>query len=214
MSAYNYQLLIKQLLHTPLANAPDQEIVYRDLVRYDYRTLVSRIARLGSALSLLPGQTVAVMDWDSHRYLECFFAIPMLGGVLQTVNVRLPADQIVYTLNHARADVLLVHEDFLPLLASIKDRLETVSRFVLLSDSAKPDCPPPFSVDYETLLSGGNASLGHTLCGHDAGCKTSVTGALSAGCAARADQARRRDLFALRADDTAFAAGKPDDRRG
>lgn len=158
MTAYSYPLLIKQLLHTPLANAPDQEIVYRDLVRYDYRTLVSRISRLGSALSLLPGQTVAVMDWDSHRYLECFFAIPMLGAVLQTVNVRLPADQIVYTLNHARADVLLVHEDFLPLLASIKDRLETVSRFVLLSDSAKPDCPPPFSVDYETLLSGGNAS--------------------------------------------------------
>ncbi len=157
MTAYSYPLLIKQLLHTPLANTPDQEIVYRDLVRYDYRTLVSRIARLGSGLEVTPGQTVAVMDWDSHRYLECFFAIPMLGAVLQTVNVRLPVDQIVYTLNHARADVLLVHEDFLPLLESIKDRLETVSRFVLLSDKPETTCPPSFSGDYEALLAGGNA---------------------------------------------------------
>ncbi len=154
MSAYNYQLLIKQLLHTPRANAADQEIVYRDLWRCDYRTLCRRIARLGSAV--LPGLTVAVMDWDSHRYLECFFAIPMQGAVLQTVNVRLPPEQIAYTLNHARADWLLVHEDFLPLLASIGDRLETVSRFVLLSDSAQPVCPPHFATDYETLLAGGD----------------------------------------------------------
>ncbi len=155
MSAY--PLLIKQLLHTPLANAPEQEIVYRGLVRHDYRTLASRINRLGSALSLLPGQTVAVMDWDSHRYLECFFAIPMTGAVLLTVNMRLPPEQIVYTINHARADFLLVHEDFLPLLESMRDRLETVKGFVLLSDQAMPDCPPSFLSDYETLLAGGDA---------------------------------------------------------
>lgn len=156
MSAYAYPLLIKQLLLTPLANAPDQQIVYRDLIRYDYRTLCERIGRLGSGLRVTAGQTVAVMDWDSHRYLECFFAIPMLGAVLQTVNVRLSPDQIVYTLNHARADVLLVHEDFLPLLESFRDRLETVHRFVLLSDRDAPDRAAPFETDYETLLAGGN----------------------------------------------------------
>ena len=167
MSAYAYPLLIKQLLHTPLANAPDQEIVYRDQMRYDYRTLRARIGRLGSALSriVLPGQTVAVMDWDSHRYLECFFAIPILGAVLQTVNVRLSPEQILYTLNHARADVLLVHEDFLPLLASFRSRLETVSHFVLLTDSASPACPAPFFTDYETLLAGGDA--GHVFADFD-----------------------------------------------
>ncbi|MBK9160933.1 MAG: fatty acid--CoA ligase [Nitrosomonadales bacterium] len=155
MTAYTYPLLIKQLLHTPLANAPDQEIVYRDRVRYDYRTLRARIGRLGSSLGVSPGQTVAVMDYDSHRYLECFFAIPMLGAVLQTVNVRLSPEQIAYTLNHAQADVLLVHEDFLPLLESFRARLETVGRFVLLSDGEPPACPEPFATDYETLLAGG-----------------------------------------------------------
>lgn len=157
MPAYAYPLLIKQLLLTPLANAPEQEIVYRDLSRYDYRTLCARIGRLGSSLEVRPGQTVAVMDWDSHRYLECFFAIPMLGAVLQTVNVRLSPEQIAYTLNHARAEVLLVHEDFLPLLESFRARLETVQRFVLLSDNASPGCPPPFVTDYETMLVGGDA---------------------------------------------------------
>jgi fatty-acyl-CoA synthase len=80
----------------------------------------------------------------------------MTGAVLQTVNVRLSPDQIAYTLNHARADVLLVHEDFLPLLDSFRDRLETVSRFVLLSDAAEPVCPLPFASDYESLLAAGS----------------------------------------------------------
>ena len=85
-SAYDYPLLIKHLLHTPLATAPDHEIVYRDRSRYTYRTLRQRIGRLAAGLAALgvkPGDTVAVMDWDSHRYLECYFAIPMMGAVLQ-----------------------------------------------------------------------------------------------------------------------------------
>lgn len=156
MNAYAYPLLIKQLLLSSLANAPDQEIVYRDLSRYSYRTLNERIARLGSGLAVSAGQTVAVMDWDSHRYLECFFAIPMLGAVLQTVNVRLSPEQIAYTLNHASADVLLVNEDFLPLLESLRAQLKTVQRFVLLSDHVAPTLPAFFEADYESLLSSGN----------------------------------------------------------
>ena len=104
-SAPTYPLLLKQLLHTLPVAALDQEIVYRDLVRYDYQTLRQRIHGLAAALDELgvrPGDTVAVMDWDSHRYLECFFAIPMMGAVLQTVNIRLSAEQIPYTLNHSR----------------------------------------------------------------------------------------------------------------
>src|SRR5438309_3183299 len=136
-SAYDYPLLIKHLLHTPLATAPDQEIVYRGRSRYTYRTLYQRIGRLASGLAGLgvkPGDTVAVMDWDSHRYLECYFAVPMMGAVLQTVNIRLSPEQILYTINHARADVLLVHSDFVSVLEGIKDKLETVRKFVLIAD--------------------------------------------------------------------------------
>jgi hypothetical protein len=86
-SAYSYPLLIKQLLHTPLAVAPEQEIVYRDRIRYNYWTLRHRIGQLASGLSALGakrGDTVAMMDWDSHRYLESYFAVPMMGAVLMT----------------------------------------------------------------------------------------------------------------------------------
>lgn len=135
-SAYQYPLLIKQLLLTPLAIAPDQEITYQGKLRYSYRTLNERIGRLANGLSGLgveAGQTVAMMDWDSHRYLECFFAVPMMGAILQTVNVRLSPEQILYTLNHAKADVLLVNGEFFPILAQIAGGLETVKTFVFFS---------------------------------------------------------------------------------
>jgi fatty-acyl-CoA synthase len=158
-SAYDYPLLIKHLLHTPQAVTPDQEIVYRDLTRYTYRTLRQRIGRLASGLAGLgvkPGDTVAVMDWDSHRYLECYFAIPMMGAVLQTVNIRLSPEQILYTLNHARADVVLCFNEFLPLIDAIKENLETVKTFVLLSDgdaeASRVHAPVPFAAEYEDLL--------------------------------------------------------------
>src|SRR6185369_18018420 len=83
-NAYSYPLLIKQLLHAAMATSQDQEIVYRDSARLTYGEFGKRIGRLANALSaqgVKPGSTVAVMDWDSHRYLECFFAVPMMGAV-------------------------------------------------------------------------------------------------------------------------------------
>ena len=159
-SAYGYPLLIKHLLHTPLAHAPEQEIVYRDLVRYDYRALRLRIGQLASALEGLgvkPGDTVAVMDWDSHRYLECYFAVPMMGAVLQTVNIRLSPEQILYTIKHAEADILLVHTDFLPMLEEIKDRIESVKSVVLITDSGeRPQTSLDIAAEYEELVESGS----------------------------------------------------------
>jgi len=155
-SAYQYPLLIKQLLLTPLAIAPEQEITYQGKLRYNYRTLNERIGRLANGLQQLgvgAGQTVAMMDWDSHRYLECFFAVPMMGAVLQTVNVRLSPEQILYTLNHAGADVLLVNSEFFPVLAQIASQLETVKAFVLFSDEpAMPAAPVNMAAEYESML--------------------------------------------------------------
>jgi fatty-acyl-CoA synthase len=155
-AAYGYPLLIKQLWHAPLVIAPDQEIVYRDQLRYTYRELRQRVGRLAGALEALgvrPGDTVAVMDWDSHRYLEAFYAVPMMGAVLLTVNVRLSPDQILYTLNHSGATALLVNADFLPVLEELRPKLETVRRFVWLSDDRAAAPPsPPFAGEYEALV--------------------------------------------------------------
>jgi len=156
-SAYAYPLLIKHLLHTPLAHAPDQEIVYRGETRLTYRAMQERIARLANGLGrhgAVMGSTVAVMDWDSHRYLECYFAIPMMGAVLQTVNVRLSPAEIAYTINHAGAQILLVHSDFLPVVESIRDQLESVRTFILIDDevSAASAHAIPFADEYENML--------------------------------------------------------------
>ena len=96
------------------------------------------------------------MDWDSHRYLECYFAIPMMGAVLEMMNIRLSPEQILYTLNHAGADVILCHTDFLPVHDSIKDRLETAKTFILLSDEGeRPQSNFAFAAEYEELLASG-----------------------------------------------------------
>jgi len=100
------------------------------------------------------------MDWDSHRYLECYFAVPMMGAVLQTVNVRLSPAEIAYTINHAGAEVLLVHTDFLPVLEAIKDQLETVRTFIYIDEPSGEIFAHsiPFSAEYEAMLSANSTS--------------------------------------------------------
>jgi len=154
--SYVYPLIIKKLLNTPLIYSPQREIVYSHKLRYNYRTLNERIHRLAGGLEKLdvkPGDTVAVFDYDSHRYLECFFAIPMMGAVLQTINWRLSADQILYTINHAEAKMIIIHHDFLPILEDIRDQLETALKIVLISEAeAGPDARLKFAAEYEEVL--------------------------------------------------------------
>jgi fatty-acyl-CoA synthase len=134
-----------------------QEIVYRDQFRYNYETFYRRIHQLALALhraGVNPGDMVAVLDWDTHRYLECLFAVPMMGAVLHTVNIRLSPEQLVYTMNHAQDDVVLVNEDFLPLLASVKDQLTSVKKFIVMTDHGSvPESSLEIEGDYEQLLS-------------------------------------------------------------
>ena len=155
-SAYQYPLIFKQLWHTPRVQAPDQEIVYRDLKRFTYLQIKERIGRLASALSdagVVPGDTVGVLDWDSHRFLEAFFAIPMMGAVLQTVNVRLSPEQIAYTIDHAGASTLLVYDEFVGLVEGLKAQLPKVKRLIVMSDRPAPQTGSlSFVGEYESLL--------------------------------------------------------------
>lgn len=136
-NAYQYPLLIKQLLLSAPRYAPDQEICYANRSKYTYTDLVERIHRLANALTnagIKAGDTVAILDWDTPRYLECFFAVPMIGAVLHTVNVRLSPEQIVYTMNHAEDDLVMVHDDFIPLMEQVSGELTTVKTYIQLTD--------------------------------------------------------------------------------
>nr|WP_286948393.1 fatty acid--CoA ligase [Pseudomonas sp. UBA6718] len=154
-------LLIKRLLLSGSRYEKTREIVYRDQMRYSYATFNERVARLANVLSeagVKAGDTVAVMDWDSHRYLECMFAIPMIGAVLHTINIRLSADQILYTMNHAEDRFVLVNSEFVPLYKGIEAQLTTVEKTILLTDGAEKSAELPNLVgEYETLLAAASA---------------------------------------------------------
>ncbi|KPY78218.1 Medium-chain-fatty-acid--CoA ligase [Pseudomonas syringae pv. spinaceae] len=154
--AYQYPLLIKSLLLSGSRYEKTREIIYRDSVRYSYPTLKERICRLANVLTaagVKAGDTVAVMDWDSHRYLECMFAIPMIGAVIHTVNVRLSPEQIAYTINHADDRLVLVNSDFTGLYQAMAGHLTTVEKTLLLTDLPDKTADLPNLVgEYETLL--------------------------------------------------------------
>ena len=152
-----FPLLIKSLLRTPLQNAPDTEIVSDGLMRYSYRDFEGRLKRLAHALSshgVGQGDVVAVMDWDTHRYFECFFAVPMMGAVLHTVNIRLAPAQIAYTIDHAEDDVILVHADFLPLMGEVMPLVKRDVRLILLRDdpTQSPDSAFDFITSYDAMM--------------------------------------------------------------
>src|SRR5271166_6158729 len=155
-SAYQYPLLLKHLLHYPMVHAPDQEIVYRDLRRHSYRVFRERIGRLASGLSQIgvrSGDVVGVLDWDSHRFLECYFAVPMMGAVLQTVNLSLAPDALLYAMTDAAPSTVLVNADFLPLLEKMAERLPSVQKYVLLHDRKQRSATRiPIECEYEEML--------------------------------------------------------------
>jgi fatty-acyl-CoA synthase len=154
--AHDAPLLIGQILAHGVARSPAQEIVYSDRRRYTYTTLAERVKRLASALTALgvkPGSTVAMMDWDSHRYLECFFAVPMMGAVLHMVNVRISPEQVLYTINHAEDDVILINAEFLPMLQGIRGKIRPGVQFVLITDGAEvAHGRIEFAAEYESML--------------------------------------------------------------
>ena len=164
-SFYNYPLLIKQLLFSPLSCNPDQEIVSGLNSKYNYKTFEKRINSLASGLKSIgtnKGDTIGVMDWDCHRYLECFFAIPMMGAILHTINVRLSEQQILYTINHADDDILLVNKDFIPLINKIYSQFNRPIQIVILNDSSEESEKIHFqsyALEYEDILFKNNSKF-------------------------------------------------------
>ncbi|WFF37825.1 fatty acid--CoA ligase [Moraxella nasibovis] len=161
--AYAYPLLIKQLLNRAKVASKDQKIHYADRLTYTYADFFKRINRLANvlkSLDLQAGDVVAVMDWDSHRYLESYFAVPMSQYILQTVNIRLSPDKVLYTLNHAKPKVLLLNAEFAPMIQDYHLDVPSVEKVIWLDDGAfdgAPNAIPDYmhslcAGEYEALL--------------------------------------------------------------
>jgi fatty-acyl-CoA synthase len=129
------------------------------LFRYTYAEFAERTMRLAGVLRDLGvrrGDRVATLAWNSHRHLELYWAIPLSGAVLHTLNFRLSASDLTYIINHAGDTVIFVDASVWPTLAAIRDRLTTVRTIVLMQDGAPGaagQAPIPADLpEYEALL--------------------------------------------------------------
>ncbi len=155
-------LLIKRLLWRAERIFGDKLVVSREgsgYHEYRYADLGHRVRRLAGALQALgiaPGDRVATLAWNTHRHLECYFAIPGMGAVLHTANHRLSDTQLAYTINHAGDRAVLVDPDLVPLLESIGNRLPSVRSYVVLGPVPEGTTLDPV-VGYEHLLAEANS---------------------------------------------------------
>ncbi|RZF60587.1 long-chain-fatty-acid--CoA ligase [Sphingomonas populi] len=140
----DFPLLIRHLMPTANRSTVAGEIVDASGLRFTYPQFAERVARLAGALTacgVKQGETVAVLDWDTHRYLECFYAIPVMGCVLMTVNVRLSRDQVRYTIDNSGATTVITHPDFLPLLTAGVPELR-LQKIIVVGDAGDFEPPP------------------------------------------------------------------------
>ncbi|HVC83684.1 MAG TPA: long-chain fatty acid--CoA ligase [Solirubrobacteraceae bacterium] len=111
---------------------------------------IDRLARALATLGVVRGDRVGTFAWNSQRHFECYLAIPCSGAVLHTINLRLPAEQIAYVINHAEDRIVFVDDSLAPLLAALAPALEHVEHFVVMGDGPTGDLPRVLR--YEELL--------------------------------------------------------------
>ena len=145
-----YPLTLSTMLQRNRLLFGKKEVVTRDfsgIHRYTYADYNVRVAKLANALKRLGvrrGERVATFGWNSHRHLEAYFAVPCMGAVLHTLNIRLFEDQFAFIVNHAEDAVMLVDEDLLPAVEALADMFPTVRAYVIMSDkkTSRPRSSP------------------------------------------------------------------------
>jgi len=151
-------LTLDKILYRAIDQFPDVEVVYKDQVRYNYREFYRRVKLLASALEaigLKDGAKIATAEWNTHRHFEAYFAIPMMGNVLHTINVAIAPMDIGYILSHAGDDAIMINEDFLPFLNVLKDYAKTIKKVIILTDKKNFEPPKIEGIEvyeYEFLL--------------------------------------------------------------
>lgn len=139
----------------------DQQIVTvlgRTRHCYTYADFRRRVRKLASALrkwGIAPGDRVASFAWNTYRHLELYFAVPLIGAVLHTVNFRLFPDQIAYIVNHAEDRLIFIDTSLLSILDPVLPSLRTIEQVVTMEDGDAAQRAAG-ALDYEELLESGS----------------------------------------------------------
>src|SRR2546427_1729075 len=157
----DYELSLQHVLWRVERLNPKKEVVTKREQGYHRITnaeMVHRINRLAGALKRLgvkPGDRVATLAWNNYRHLELYYAIPCMGAVLHTLNLRLFPEQLEFTIRDADDSVLFVDRTLIPLLDKVAGKIPSVRQIVVLSDGGPlPEHQLGEMLDYETMMAG------------------------------------------------------------
>jgi fatty-acyl-CoA synthase len=165
----DFPLTITTLLrHGAVVNATSQVATFEGdrTRRATFAEVAGRAARLAGGLraaGIGDGDRVGTFCWNTQEHLEAYLAIPCMGAVMHTLNIRLFPEQLTYVVNHAEDRVVIVDDTLVPLLANVAADLKTVERFVVVgSGDASPLVelrPDADVVRYDDVLASGDESF-------------------------------------------------------
>lgn len=163
-----YQLNTTTLIRHAARTYGEQEIVFRTpdgtWDRYTYAACYDRVSRAANALRDLgvgPGDRVGILDWNSRRHFELYWAIPGLAAVMLQMNPRLGVEDLGYVVEHSEATLVAVDETLLPVAESIAEHSATVKGWIILSDKPLDQIETSLSplYHYEDLLAAAEPSV-------------------------------------------------------
>ncbi|MEA3251211.1 MAG: AMP-binding protein, partial [Pseudomonadota bacterium] len=137
----NYQLNTTTMIRHAARTYPEQEIVYRTADggwdRYTYGESYLRICQTANALRSLgvgPGNVVGILDWNSRRHFELYWAIPGLAAVMLQMNLRLAPEDLGYVTDHSEASWIIVDETLLPIAEKLAPLVPQVKGWIVMTD--------------------------------------------------------------------------------
>jgi len=122
-------------------------------VEATFADVADRSERLAKALGRLgigDSDRVGTFLWNNQTHLEAYLAVPAMGAVLHTLNLRLFPEQLAYVINHAEDQVIICDASIAGLLARVRDQIPTVRHIITVG--AGDTSPLGETLDYETLL--------------------------------------------------------------
>jgi fatty-acyl-CoA synthase len=153
----DFPLSLNHILRRMRSCSPDKEVVTLTTSdrteRATYGEVAERVDRLARALGRLgvePGDRVGTFAWNNQRHLELYFAVPCVGAVLHTLNIRLFEEQLTYIVNHAEDKVIFVDDSLVPVLEKLAPSFDTVAHYVVMGDGDAGTLPN--ALRYEQLL--------------------------------------------------------------
>ncbi|GIW29262.1 MAG: long-chain-fatty-acid--CoA ligase [Meiothermus sp.] len=161
----DFPLTLPHLLERAGKLFPKEEIVTRlpdrSLHRYTFGDFYQRSRRLASALQkagLQKGDRVATLSWNTYAHLEAYFGVPVAGGVLHPLNLRLHPSDIAYIINHAQDRFLIVDDVLLKLYEAVKEQVN-LEKVIVVPLSRQP--VPEGLLSYEDFLATGDPDFAY-----------------------------------------------------